>query len=212
MFITSTNQAVIYQFNSSGKLLLFDLPTPINAVGHSYMAMTMTESSGGLIIVGQVTSYEDIYGVQTVAAAPSGFIFGLDGINSCVYFDSTWTYTETTYTSLAITIVSAGDSLSTVPSTLISAPVQLTNTIDYEGTTFTEGNQYEVIEGPCTEAKVIAPTIADFYHVIQPSNYNFYINYGTWSMEPAILISNRGCNFYSYNHKLSVTGSGLTPA
>ena len=87
--------------------MTYDVPSPVNAVDHSYLGFTMDKVYEGFIIVGQVTSYEDVGGVSTAAAAKSGFVFGLDGLNSCVIFDSAWAVTEEAgYTSLTLQSIS----------------------------------------------------------------------------------------------------------
>ena len=59
----------------------------------------------GLLIVGQVTSYEDVSGVTTTATGKSGFLFGVDSLNSCVVMDSVWApTTETPYINIGATV------------------------------------------------------------------------------------------------------------
>ena len=86
----------------------WDLPSPVNAVDHIYFDFTVDKVQQGLLIVGQVTSFEDFTGVTTAATAKSGFVMGLDGANSCVIFDENWAGVteEVGYTSISLNSIS----------------------------------------------------------------------------------------------------------
>ena len=76
----------------------------MNAIGLTYHSFTMAYQNNYVLIVGQVTSFEDVNAKLTDAVAPSGFIFGLDTVNSCVIHDGLFAVVESSYTSVSCTL------------------------------------------------------------------------------------------------------------
>ena len=84
MFITSANEVVMFLMQDDGgthHFITYTFPNPPNAIGLAYKDFAYIGEGLGGIIVGQVTSFEDLNSATVpdplTNTAPSGFIFGL---------------------------------------------------------------------------------------------------------------------------------------
>ena len=176
---------------------MYDAPSPLSSVGHTYYSFTMDKKDEGIIIVGQVTSYQDIGSVSTTASAPSGFIFGLDSLNSCVIFDSNWAPTEEVgYTSLSATYSSLGSGGHgiTTDSTYSYTDTRYYVTSGYTDASGDFSGAKTEFTGACTLPSVFPPTnpIETQYYVIQSSMQTQDVTYDPFTIEPSVFDS-YGC-------------------
>lgn len=119
------------------------------------------EDQGG-IIVGQLTSYADFNGVGITAAGPSGFFWGFESVNSCLYNHATWVPTEETpnpYGTIVVTTTDLGDTTSNASES--HTEVVLAHSVDFSVATFALSVEYTATQAPCSDPIVIAPVVAD---------------------------------------------------
>ena len=71
------------QISLVNQFYTYKFPDPPSASGLTYKDFTYLKLDEGGIIVGQATSFKDFNSKSVAAAAPSGFFYGFEAINSC---------------------------------------------------------------------------------------------------------------------------------
>ena len=93
MFIVA-GQVVKYQMKWDATNHFYNtynpVPTPLNAVDLQFNDFTFIGFREGTLIAGQMTYFEDGNGMPWSAPTLSGFYYGLEGVNSCVDFDTAY--------------------------------------------------------------------------------------------------------------------------
>ena len=110
MFITSSNKVIMFQMRQISlvnQFYTYTFPDPPSASGLTYKDFTYLKLDEGGIIVGQATSFKDFNFKSVAAAAPSGFFYGFEAINSCFILNGTWAPTVETpspYSAISATL------------------------------------------------------------------------------------------------------------
>ena len=93
LFLTDAGTVTVYEQRDDGGVhhfLTYPLGAPQNQVNFAYKDFIYGQEFNGGIVVGAADSFGDINPTQNflTGAAPSGFYYGFDRVNSCVIFDS----------------------------------------------------------------------------------------------------------------------------